>query len=128
MGKKESKDVVETFSSVRQSWGVNVMKCPSCGNYAKSELAVFFGLSVLRFKCQFCNLPLRGNGAMIFIELLSIAAFVAYVFVLMENAVQLAPMFGDLTFPLFGIVGIIFIRIPAVWMMLKFGRYTETHQ
>ena len=106
------------------------MKCPSCGNYAKPEINTYFGfgMSMAKFKCQFCNDVLRANAVMLFFDFLSIAAIIAYVIFLRINNEVLFPLFGELTFPLLGFFGILLIRVPFLWLMLKLGRYVNAGQ
>jgi hypothetical protein len=101
------------------------MKCPSCGNYAKSEFNLFFGMAMLKFKCQFCNEVLRGNALMIFLDLLSYLLFVIYAMILSAFAPQLAALFDDITFPLLGIIGALGIRLPMSWLMSKTGGFNS---
>jgi len=99
------------------------MKCPSCGNYAKPVSSVIIGFSLFSFKCQYCNDRLRGGALMVFFDLLSISLYIGYAFLLVAYAEPLAPLFGEMTFPLLGLLGLIGIRGPLAWLKMKIGTY-----
>ena len=99
------------------------MKCPACGNYAKSGWSQFFGFNLVKFRCQYCNEMLRGNGLMYFLDFLTVAAIGGYIAALSTFSVLVADIFGDWSFPFLGFAGILFIRVFIMWLLTKAGRY-----
>ena len=99
------------------------MKCPSCGNDAKAVSGVFFGLSMLRFKCQYCNDELRGSAVMIFLDGLSFVLIGVFAVAMSMFAERLLAVFDDFTFPLLGIMGVLCIRLTLSWLMVKAGAF-----
>jgi hypothetical protein len=99
------------------------MKCPSCGNFAKMPSGLFFGLSLLSFKCQFCNERLRGNIVMVFLDLASFVSYIVFLIYLLKNGEHFSSWFGELSFPILGVGGAFAIRMPMTWLKMHIGKY-----